>query len=235
MSNTRLQISPMNPLVNIIKKMLDKASRYHHTSVQTNWADSWNILTRRSWVWQHPSLFPLLVHQCMLHEVITSLRPSNLTVSLCACSVTQGCCLVIPLARKHEAITFCRSKNLGLLLLFPLRHFLSNMAKNKRKRKLKEQDFQKVKLKVGKKLQPAQNTTDTSFKSRSVFIPNQLQKLDNEPTNQRNQTLKVRFSDGYYYLWTVISSIRQPISQNFIYTFNSILGWSTKWVCRGSP
>ena len=138
-------------------------------------------------------------------------------------------------AQTHEAITFCRSKNLGLLLLFPLRHFLSNMAKNKRKRKLKEQDFQKVKLKVGKKLQPAQNTTDTSFKSRSVFIPNQLQKLDNEPTNQRNQTLKVRFSDCYYYLWTVISSIRQPISQNFIYTFNSILGWFTKWVRRGSP
>lgn len=65
------------------------------------------------------------------------------------------------------------------------------MAKNKRKRKLKEQDFQKVKLKVGKKLKPADNATDTSFKSSSIFIPNQLQKLDNEPTNQRNQTLKV--------------------------------------------
>lgn len=67
------------------------------------------------------------------------------------------------------------------------------MAKNKRKRKLKEQDFQKVKLKVGKKLQPAQNATDTSFKSRSIFIPTQLQK-DLEPTNQRNQTLKVKWS-----------------------------------------
>ena len=64
------------------------------------------------------------------------------------------------------------------------------MAKNKRKRKVKEQDFQKVKLKVGKKLQPAQNATDTSFKSRSVFIPTQLNK-ELEPTNQRNQTLKV--------------------------------------------
>lgn len=65
------------------------------------------------------------------------------------------------------------------------------MAKNKRKRKLKEQDFQKVKLKVGKKLIPADNATDTSFKSRSIFIPSQLQKPDSEPTNQRNQTLKV--------------------------------------------
>ena len=64
------------------------------------------------------------------------------------------------------------------------------MAKNKRKKKLKEQDFQRVKLKVGKKLQPAQNATDTSFKSRAIFIPTQLNK-DTEPTNQRNQTLKV--------------------------------------------
>ena len=64
------------------------------------------------------------------------------------------------------------------------------MAKNKRKKKLKEQDFKKVKLKVGKKLQPSQNATDTSFKSRAIFIPTQLNK-DLEPTNQRNQTLKV--------------------------------------------
>ncbi|XP_078376384.1 testis-expressed protein 10-like isoform X2 [Oculina patagonica] len=77
------------------------------------------------------------------------------------------------------------------------------MAKNKRKRKLKEQDFQKVKLKVGKKLQPAQNATDTSFKSRSIFIPKQLQKLDSEPTNQRNQTLKDLLSQvGHYSVTT---------------------------------
>ena len=64
------------------------------------------------------------------------------------------------------------------------------MGKNKRKRKLKEQDFKKVKLKAGKKLLPAQNATETSFKSRALFIPTQLNK-DLEPTNQRNQTLKV--------------------------------------------
>ncbi|XP_022787366.1 testis-expressed protein 10-like isoform X2 [Stylophora pistillata] len=64
------------------------------------------------------------------------------------------------------------------------------MAKNKRKRKLKEQDFQKVKFKVGKKLKPADNATDSSFKSRAIFIPTQLHTLDNVPTNQRNQTLK---------------------------------------------
>lgn len=127
-------------------------------------------------------------------------------------------------AQTHEAITFCRSNKLGLLLV-PLRHFLSSMAKNKRKRKLKEQDFQKVKLKVGKKLQPAQNTTDTSFKSRSIFLPNQLQKLDNEPTNQRNQTLKVRFSNCYYSLWTVIS-IRRDLRR-----FKKLEVGSTRTLC----
>ncbi|KAJ7354742.1 Testis-expressed sequence 10 protein [Desmophyllum pertusum] len=78
------------------------------------------------------------------------------------------------------------------------------MAKNKRKRKLKEQDFQKVKLRIGKKLQPAQNATDTSFKSRSIFIPSQLQqKLDSEPTNQRNQSLKDLLSQvGHYSVTT---------------------------------
>jgi len=105
-----------------------------------------------------------------------------------------------------------RSNNNRELVLATLRHFLPSMAKNKRKRKLKEQDFQKVKLKVGKKLQPAQNATDTSFKSKSVFIPKQLRKLDNEPTNQRNQTLKVRLSDCYFSLSTFLN-VRRNLRQ----------------------
>ena len=64
------------------------------------------------------------------------------------------------------------------------------MGKNKRKRKLKEQDFKKVKLKVGKRLQAAQNAVDTSFKSRTIFVPTQLSE-DYGPTNQRKQSLKV--------------------------------------------
>ena len=166
--------------------------------------------------WKPPSLFPRLVPQCELHEVITEWRPSHLTVSLCACSVTQGCCLIILPAPKHVKEVhilrkFWRNNNLEIILSHTS-PFLSSMAKNKRKRKLKEQDFKKVKLKVGKKLQPAQNATDTSFKSKSVFIPNQLRKLDNEPTNQRNQTLKVRLSNCHYSLSTVIS-IRRNFRQ----------------------
>lgn len=92
-----------------------KLTWYYHTSVQANWSDSWGILPRRSWVWQPPSLFPLLVPQCMSHEAITSWRPSDLTVSLCACSVTQGCCLLIPPAHKHVSEP-CRSNNFRTLL-----------------------------------------------------------------------------------------------------------------------
>ena len=72
------------------------------------------------------------------------------------------------------------------------------MAKNKRKRKLKEQDFQKVKFKVGKKLKPAENATDSSFKSRGIFVPAQLHTLDSAPTNQRNQTMKVQEFPLYF-------------------------------------
>ena len=145
--------------------------------------------------WKPPSLFPLLAPHCVLHEVITEWRPSNLTVWVRLLHHAGLLSRYSAGARTREVE--CKSNNLE-----SLHHFLSTMAKNKRKRKLKEQDFQKVKLKVGKKLQPAQNATDTSFKSRSVFIPNQLQKLDNEPTNQRNQTLKVRLSNWYYSLLT---------------------------------
>ena len=47
-------------------------------------------------------------------------------------------------------------------------------AKSKRKTKLKHQDFQKAKLKVGKKLPKAQNETRTNFKSRAIVIREQL-------------------------------------------------------------
>ncbi|KAK9719110.1 rRNA processing protein [Basidiobolus ranarum] len=60
-----------------------------------------------------------------------------------------------------------------------------------RKKKQKNVDFQKTKLKVGKKKVQADNFTDTSFKSRAVSLPNQSIALDktNELTNVRNQSL----------------------------------------------
>ena len=48
------------------------------------------------------------------------------------------------------------------------------MSKNKRKRRLKEEDFKKKKLKVGKKLPLPDNVTRTSFKAKSINISQQV-------------------------------------------------------------
>ncbi len=49
------------------------------------------------------------------------------------------------------------------------------MSKNKRKRRLKEEDFKKKKLKVGKKLPMPDNVTKTNFKARRVNVSQQVQ------------------------------------------------------------
>lgn len=55
-------------------------------------------------------------------------------------------------------------------------------------------DFRRVKHKVGKKLPRAQNETDTSFKSRSINLPDQSVLADKSgaAVTSRNLTLKVR-------------------------------------------
>jgi pre-rRNA-processing protein IPI1 len=51
-------------------------------------------------------------------------------------------------------------------------------------------DFEKVKSKVGKKLKPAANVTNTSFKSRAIHMTLQTQAADGEAQTHRGQTLK---------------------------------------------
>ncbi|KAI9137021.1 hypothetical protein BKA69DRAFT_1128606 [Paraphysoderma sedebokerense] len=73
--------------------------------------------------------------------------------------------------------------------------------KSQRKKKIKNEDFKKVKLKVGgKKLKP-ENVTDTSFKSRSIVVPGQSINSDKslELTNKRNLTLKDLLSQLKHY------------------------------------
>ncbi|XP_078482995.1 testis-expressed protein 10 homolog [Ciona intestinalis] len=53
------------------------------------------------------------------------------------------------------------------------------MGKTSRKTKAKKKDFNKVKLKVGKKKPAAENATDTAFKSQSIYIPDQLKSQEN--------------------------------------------------------
>ncbi|OUM57529.1 hypothetical protein PIROE2DRAFT_17469, partial [Piromyces sp. E2] len=60
-----------------------------------------------------------------------------------------------------------------------------------RKKKLKNQDFQKQKLKVGKKKLAPSTQTDISFKSKAIYIPDQgIVEEKKDITSSRNLTLK---------------------------------------------
>ena len=75
------------------------------------------------------------------------------------------------------------------------------MGKNKRKRKLKEEDFKKKKLKVGKRLPMPDNVTITNFKAQTINILQQNLNQDHgdEPTNSKRQTLKDLLSSCSHY------------------------------------
>ncbi|CAG8442068.1 8043_t:CDS:10 [Ambispora leptoticha] len=63
--------------------------------------------------------------------------------------------------------------------------------KSQHKKKLKQEDFKKTKLKVGKKKLPATNLTNVSFKSQTIILPNQsiTEDKSSELTNSRRLTL----------------------------------------------
>ncbi|KAG9303692.1 hypothetical protein G9A89_018589 [Geosiphon pyriformis] len=64
--------------------------------------------------------------------------------------------------------------------------------KSQRKRKAKQEDFKKAKLKVGKKKPQSSNYTDLSFKSRAILLPTQSISEDKSKaiTNSRKLTVK---------------------------------------------
>ncbi len=72
------------------------------------------------------------------------------------------------------------------------------MAKPKRAKKKKKSgvgvDFARVKQKVGKKLAPAANETNTTVKARTINLPSQSLAVDKSGSavTHRNLTLKVR-------------------------------------------
>ncbi|XP_070565738.1 testis-expressed protein 10 homolog [Ptychodera flava] len=73
------------------------------------------------------------------------------------------------------------------------------MGKSARKRKEKRKDFQKVKLKVGKKKALPDNVTNTNFKSRAIHIKEQLKSDETQPTNQRKQNIQELFTHLNHY------------------------------------
>lgn len=72
------------------------------------------------------------------------------------------------------------------------------MARGSKKKR--QQDFQKVKLKVGKKLKKADNETNASFKTRSIQIRTQLKKQDgSQPSTRKKQNLSELLTQCRHY------------------------------------
>ena len=59
------------------------------------------------------------------------------------------------------------------------------------KKRKRQDDFQKVKLKVGKKKPRSENSTLTNFKTKTIHLPEQLKEDVTLPTNNRKLNIKV--------------------------------------------
>ena len=72
------------------------------------------------------------------------------------------------------------------------------MGKSSRKNKEKKSDFQRVKLKVGKKKPMPDNFTSTAFKSQSILLKEQFREADSSlPQTQKKQTIQVSVQAFY--------------------------------------
>ncbi|XP_030640324.1 testis-expressed protein 10 homolog [Chanos chanos] len=67
------------------------------------------------------------------------------------------------------------------------------------KRKKRQDDFQKVKLKVGKKKPKPDNATNVNFRSKSIRLPEQLKRDDSGPTTHRQLNIKDLLSQLHHY------------------------------------
>nr|XP_055066110.1 testis-expressed protein 10 homolog [Misgurnus anguillicaudatus]XP_055066111.1 testis-expressed protein 10 homolog [Misgurnus anguillicaudatus] len=67
------------------------------------------------------------------------------------------------------------------------------------KKRKRQDDFQKVKLKVGKKKPQADNATNVNFKSKAIHLPDQLKHGDAGPTTHRQLSIKDLLSQLHHY------------------------------------
>ena len=65
------------------------------------------------------------------------------------------------------------------------------------KKRKRQDDFQKVKLKVGKKKPKLENATATNFKTKAIHLPEQLKEDRTLPTNNRKLNIKVNY-DSFF-------------------------------------
>ncbi|XP_055434626.1 testis-expressed protein 10 isoform X2 [Bubalus kerabau] len=67
------------------------------------------------------------------------------------------------------------------------------------KKRKRQDDFQKVKLKVGKKKPRSENATLTNFKTKTIHLPEQLKEDVTLPTNNRKLNIKDLLSQMHHY------------------------------------
>ncbi|XP_061057081.1 testis-expressed protein 10 isoform X2 [Eubalaena glacialis] len=67
------------------------------------------------------------------------------------------------------------------------------------KKRKRQDDFQKVKLKVGKKKPRLENATVTNFKTKTIHLPDQLKEDGTLPTNNRKLNIKDLLSQMHHY------------------------------------
>lgn len=66
------------------------------------------------------------------------------------------------------------------------------------KKKKRQDDFQKVKLKVGKTKPKADNATNTNFRSKGIHLTEQLKRDTSGPTTHRQLGLNVSYSPMFH-------------------------------------
>nr|XP_015806104.2 testis-expressed protein 10 homolog [Nothobranchius furzeri] len=69
----------------------------------------------------------------------------------------------------------------------------------KAKKKKRQDDFNKVKLKVGKRKPKADNATNTNFRSRGIHLPDQLKRDTSGPTTHRQLGINELLSQLHHY------------------------------------
>uniref|UniRef100_UPI00398F5095 testis-expressed protein 10 homolog isoform X1 n=1 Tax=Pristiophorus japonicus TaxID=55135 RepID=UPI00398F5095 len=67
------------------------------------------------------------------------------------------------------------------------------------KKRKRQDDFQKVKLKVGKRKPKADNATNTNFKTHAIHVPEQLKSDASLPTNHRKLNVKDLLTQLHHY------------------------------------
>lgn len=100
----------------------------------------------------------------------------------------------------------------------------------KAKKKKRQDDFQKVKLKVGKKKPKSDNATNTNFRSKGINLTEQLKRDTSGPTTHRQLGINVRSSSVFH------MSANSPAFYRILKCvfFNALSSYFTRTSCLSS-